>query len=167
MRKFAPVIGLAGLLLSMLPSSFAKTPPKPKDASGTIVIIFKDGHRQSFNLADIARVEFPGAPDATPATAELPPRGQFVGRWFVGDGNGSTFVITIDPSGDAQRSLNEVHGTWVYLNGEARITWDDGAQDAIRKVGSKFQKYAYRAGKSFTDVPDNVTTAENTSPRPI
>jgi hypothetical protein len=65
------------------------------------------------------------------------------------------------------RSLHELHGRWVYVNGEARITWDDGAQDAIRKVGSGFQKYAYGAGKSFTDTPDNVTKAQNTTPKPI
>ena len=31
-----------------------------KDNSGAIVIVFKDGHRQSFNLSDIDRVEFAG-----------------------------------------------------------------------------------------------------------
>jgi len=60
-----------------------------------------------------------------------------------------------------------VHGHWVYMNGEALVTWKDGAQDAIRKVGSKFQKSAYSAGKSFTDIPDNVTDAHNTTPHPI
>ena len=47
------------------------------------------------------------------------------------------------------------------------MTWDDGAQDAIRKTGSRYQKFAYRAGKSFTDQPDNVTNAQLTAPRPI
>jgi hypothetical protein len=167
MRKIVIAAGLASLLLSALPSSFAKTPPGDKGAPGTIVIVFKDGHRQSFNLADIVRVEFPAAPESAPASTQLPPRGQFVGRWLVGDGNGGTFIITMDESGDARRSLHEVHGTWVYVNGEARITWDDGAQDALRRVGSKFQKYAYKAGRSFTDAPDNVTSAENTNPKPI
>jgi hypothetical protein len=53
------------------------------------------------------------------------------------------------------------------VNGEARVTWNDGAQDAIRKTGTRDQKFAYRSGKSFTDEPDNVTEAHNTSPRPI
>jgi len=53
------------------------------------------------------------------------------------------------------------------VDGEARVTWDDGAQDAIRKVGSKHEKFAYAAGKSFTDVPENVTAARNTTPHPI
>jgi hypothetical protein len=47
------------------------------------------------------------------------------------------------------------------------VTWDDGAEDAIRKAGSRFQKSAYSAGKSFTDEPDNVTNARNTTPHPI
>ena len=31
-----------------------------KNGSGQIVIVFKDGHRQSFNMGEIARIEFPG-----------------------------------------------------------------------------------------------------------
>ena len=53
------------------------------------------------------------------------------------------------------------------MNGEAQIVWDDGAQDAIRRTGSRFQKFAYSAGKSFTDTPDNVTPAHNLTPKPI
>jgi len=53
------------------------------------------------------------------------------------------------------------------VNGEAHITWDDGAMDAIRKVGSRDRKSAYAAGKSFNDNPDNVTDAHNTSKTPI
>jgi hypothetical protein len=53
------------------------------------------------------------------------------------------------------------------VNGEAEVTWDDGAQDAIRRVGSRFQKFAYEAGKSFTDIPANVTNARNLTPKPI
>ncbi len=53
------------------------------------------------------------------------------------------------------------------MNGDALITWDDGAKDAIRRAGSKFQKYAYSPDKSFSDEPDNVTSAQNTTPRPI
>ena len=45
--------------------------------------------------------------------------------------------------------------------------WDDGAQDAIRKVGSTYRKFAYSKGKSFNDEPDNVTDARNTFPHTI
>lgn len=138
--------------------------------SGQIVIVLKDGHRQVFNLADVARIEFPGGnvvADAGPTPPGAPPRGHFVGKWEVGDGAGNTFYITLDDNGTAWRSLNRIHGRWAYVNGEARVTWDDGAQDCIRRMDGQDKKFAYRAGKSFTDEPDNTTDARNTSPRPL
>jgi len=169
MRKILVVAGLAALSLSALPASFAKTPPAKKDSGNSIVIVFKDGHRQSFNLADIARVEFAGTGTAAAVNAnpDLPARGRYVGKWAVGDGNGNTFIITLSEDGNAERSLREIHGTWTYVNGDALITWDDGAKDAIRRAGSHFQKYAYSSGKSFSDEPDNLTSAHNTTPHPI
>ena len=53
------------------------------------------------------------------------------------------------------------------MNGEARISWDDGWHDAIRKAGSKHEKVAFEPGRSFTDEPSNVTDAKNTNPQPI
>ncbi len=167
MRKVVAAAGLALIFVSALPGGFAKTAPPAKAVPGTIVLVFKDGHRQSFNLADIARVEFTGAAEAAAASPDVPTRGRFFGKWVVGEGNGDTFLITLKDDGEALRSLGDMHGKWTYVNGEARITWDDGAQDAIRRAGSKFQKYAYSAGKSFTDTPDNVTSAVNTTPKPI
>lgn len=169
MRTIVALAGVTALSLSALPLH-AKTPQQKKDASSSIVIVFKDGHRQTFNLADIARVEFAGAAEPLAgSSSDLPARGQFVGRWVVGvsDDNDDTFVITLKEDGSATRSLHSLHGKWFWYNGEARITWDDGAQDAIRKAGPGFQKYAYSAGKSFTDTPDNVTKAQNTTPKPI
>jgi hypothetical protein len=171
MRKF--VVFLAtGALLSLAALSSAAQNHAAKNGSGQLVIVFKDGHRQTFNFADVARIEFSGVGgipvgDSGSAPAGAPPRGHFLGKWKVGDGNGGTFYITLDESGDAHRTLHNIHGKWAYVNGEARVTLDDGAMDAIRKVGGKDQKYAYRAGKSFTDEPDNVTDANNTTARPI
>ena len=168
MRKTVSFAGLTAILCLAIPTGFAKTPPK---APATIVIVFKDGHRQTFNLSDVARVEFPLSSDAAAEAAAvntiLPSRGRFLGKWEVGDGSGGNFFITLHEDGDARRSLGDVHGKWAYVDGEARVTWDDGAQDAIRKVGTKFEKYAYAAGKSFSDTPDNVANARNTSPHPI
>lgn len=165
------IVAFAALTALSLPAFCAKTPQPKKDAANSIVIVFKDGHRQSFNLADIARVEFAGVSEtiAGSSGADQAARGQFIGRWVVGvdDNSDDTFVITLREDGSATRSFHELQGKWVYVNGEAQVTWDDGAQDAIRKVGSGFQKYAYRAGKSFTDTPDNVTKARNTTPKPI
>ena len=169
MRKFFSVAGLATLLCLAAPASFAGAPPAAKSGPATIVIVFKDGHRQSFNLADIDRVEFPVSDQVASMTTTTtgPSRGHFFGKWECGDGSGGTFYITLEENGDAMRSIGNVHGKWTYLNGEAQIKWDDGAEDAIRKVGSKYQKFAYTAGKAFTDVPANVTDARNTTYKPI
>jgi hypothetical protein len=163
------VAGLATMLSLAIPAGFAA--PPSKSGSGTIVIVFKDGHRQSYNLSDVLRVEFPGSGNASvaaePAGPILPSRGHFLGKWKVGDGSGGTFYITLEESGDAWRSMNRIHGRWAYVNGEAQVSWDDGWKDAIRKAGSKYEKCAYSQGKSFTDTPDNVAGAENTMPHPI
>lgn len=169
MRKIVGVASLAVLFCLAVPFGFAKTPSTTQ--SGTIVIVFKDGHRQSFNLSDIERVEFPvaagAAAEKSSANSQLPSRNRFLGKWEVGDGGGGTFTITLEDSGDAWRSRNHEHGRWVYADGEARVTWDDGWQDVIRKVGSIYQKFAYKAGTSVTDTPDNVDSAQSTTPHPI
>lgn len=162
------IFGLAVILCVAVSSALAAP---ARSNSAKVVIVFKDGHRQVFNLTDVDRIEFPaGAPVATevaPANPGIPARGRFLGKWVVGDGNGNDFYITLKENGEAWRSLGNMRGHWAYVDGEARITWDDGAQDAIRKAGAQFQKFAYRSGKSFTDAPDNVTNARNTNPQSI
>lgn len=169
MRSMLQVAGLATMLCLAAPVGFAKTPAPA--AKSTIVIVFKDGHRQSFNLSDISRVEFAGSAEsagaAVLANPAFPSRGHFLGKWQCGDGAGGTFYITLEDNGDAWRSMNHEHGRWAYVDGEAQVSWDDGWKDAIRRVGSKFEKYAYSSGKSFSDTPDNVATAQNTVPHPI
>jgi hypothetical protein len=165
MRTTVLFATLPALFLSALPSSFAKPPGQGKAAPGSLVLVFKDGHRQTFSLADIQSIEFSGNAGIAAGDAHVPPRGRFIGKWVVGEGNGEDFSITLSEDGSARRSLNDMHGTWVYVNGEAQITWDDGNHDAIRKVGSGFQKFWYAAGKSFTDTPDNVTHAECLTPK--
>jgi len=166
MRSMVKLAGLATMLCLAVPAGFAKM-PVPASKNGTIVIVFKDGHRQSFNLSEILRMEFPGSGETVSSNPTLPSRGHFVGKWKVGDGAGNTFYITLEDNGDAWRSLHHEHGRWVYVDGEAQVSWDDGWKDAIRKVGSYFQKFAYGSGKSFSDSPDNVAAAQNTMPRPI
>jgi hypothetical protein len=167
MRKIVSAASLAAILLVTASVVLAAPASSSKATPGTIVIVFKDGHRQSFSLADIERVEFPTTGPESAVSTLGPSRGHFFGRWEVGDGSGGTFYITLQESGYAMRSLGDVAGKWTYVNGEAQITWDDGAEDAIRRVGSRYQKFAYKAGKSFTDVPDNVTGATNTTQKPI
>ena len=167
MRKSQLAAAFLAVLCFSALDAHAKTPASAKAGDGTIVLVFKDGHRQSFNLGDIERVEFPSSAGSasTSGATLLPPR--FIGKWRVGDGNGVDFFITLEETGDAKRSLGEVRGHWVFEDGEARITWNDGAQDAIRKNGSGYEKCAFHEGKSFHDAPDNVTHAENLTRHPI
>jgi hypothetical protein len=171
MSRTVRAFGLVTIVSAAALTAFAAPPAPQKPAPGTIVIVFKDGHRQTFNLSDIDRVEFGGnggvAVSGGNSNPGMPSRGHFIGKWQVGDGSGNNFYITLYDDGHAHRSLRSIDGHWQYVDGEARVTWDDGAQDAIRKVGSGFQKFAYSAGKQFTDDPDNVTSAQNTTPKPI
>ncbi len=158
MRNTAKVLGF--VLMALLGATVAFPAPAPKDNAGSIVIIFKDGHRQSFDMADIARIEF-----ATPAhsdSAERPSvsdRGRFVGKWRVGDGTGRTFTITLSPDGEAKKSLGDGHGTWTVEHGEAVISWDDGWHDVIRRSGKKYMKVAYSPGAALSGDPSNTAEA--------
>lgn len=154
---------LLAVLVIAAPVFAADQPAK----GNAIVIVFKDGHQQSYNMGDIARIEFKNpTPAAAPAPTAQPVRlSRFVGRWTLGTGAGkSTFYITLESDGNAKKSIGSTHGTWTVVNGEARIAWDDGWHDAIRKVGTKFQKFAYGPGKNFGDEPDNVAEAVSRDP---
>jgi len=166
MKSFIRLTRLAALLCLTGPLCQVASAAAPKVSSGAIVIVFKDGHRQTFNLSDVDRVEFAG-PSAAPADSYIPSRSRFIGKWECGDGHGSNFYITLNEDGKAFRTIGDIRGHWEYVDGEARITWDDGAEDAIRRSGSQFVKFAYSAGKSFTSEPDNVALARNTISHPI
>jgi hypothetical protein len=156
------MVSLLGILLLSCPAALvaAAAPPADKNA---IIIVFKDGRQQAFSMADIERIEF-----KTPASNTVGPRGgSFLGKWRVGDGNFGTFFITLDHDGSASKTLGASHGTWTVVDNEARISWDDGWHDAIRKVGNKYEKRAFEPNKSFTDAPSNVTDAKKTEAQPI
>ncbi len=161
-------IGGMAAVLALAATAIGSAAPQ-KTASGSIVIVFKDGHRQTFSLADIERVEFPTSAESSVMTSSssLPSRNRFLGSWEVGDGSGNNFEIRLNEDGSAYRSLGDVHGTWAYVDGEARVTWNDGKKDCIRKVGTIYRKFAYSEGKSFTSEPDNEANARNTSAKPI
>lgn len=89
----------------------------------------------------------------------------FVGRWEVGLGVGKeTFFITLDRDGKATKTHGSPNGKWVVKGDEAQITWEDGWHDVIRRAGNHWEKAAYAPGKSFSDAPDNITSATNTEP---
>ncbi len=160
MRKIFGVVCVLGMLTA---AAFAA----PDDHS-SVVIVFKDGHQQSIPMADIASIQFK-TPTSTVASlpTQIPSKNHFVGKWQVGEGNGNDFFITLEADGDARKSLGGKHGTWLLVDGEARISWDDGWHDVIRKVGTKHEKVAFEPGKSFSDEPSNITAARNTQPKPL
>jgi hypothetical protein len=170
MRKTASAIALMSLLL-LVPVPRVSAAPAAKGDRGSIVIVFKDGHQQSFPMSTVDHMEYRStAGIATPISLPVlavPGRGHFLGKWIVGQGNGDSFYITLEENGAATKSLGAGHGTWTYVDGEARVSWDDGWHDVIRKAGTKHEKAAYAPGKSYSDAPDNVTEARNTTPRPI
>jgi hypothetical protein len=133
------------------------------DLDSPAKIVFKDGHQQKINADDVAQIEF----ENSGQSATTPGRAHFIGKWKVGQGNGNDFFITLEGDGEARKSIGASHGTWVFVDGEARVSWDDGWHDAIRKVGTKHEKFAYEPGRTFSDKPANVTEAVNTEPRPI
>jgi len=189
MRGLFRVVVTSGILLLAFAGAAAKPAPPPADDHNSIVIVFNNGHRQSFAMSEIVRIDFKApsvivfkdghqekVPTADIARIEFnpselsamtPSRAHFIGKWEVGDGNGRNFFITLEDDGDARKSIGATHGTWTLVDGEARINWDDGWHDAIRKVGTKHEKFAYEPGKSFDDTPSNVAPARNTQPKPI
>jgi hypothetical protein len=153
-----------------------------------VTIVFKDGHQKSFAVSESSRIEFKnnsmvltqnGRQEMIPIgdvlrmdfgarTTPTLSRNHFVGKWeFEETAGGSTFYVTLNPDGQAKKSIGAPHGTWALVDGEARISWDDGWKDVIRKVGSKHEKFAYEPGKSLSDQPSNVTTANNLNPEPL
>lgn len=132
------------------------------DLKAPATILYKDGHREKLR-AEIDHLEF----SESAASPAVPGRAHFIGKWEVGEGNGDHFFITLNADGTARKSIGSPHGTWTLVDGEAHIAWDDGWHDAIRKRGSVHEKVAFEPGKTFDDAPSNVTAARNTEPKPI
>jgi hypothetical protein len=144
-----------GILLAILCVAPVAAPTGPAEAeAGSIRIVFKDGREQTYRLAEIARIEF-----NSPAERVSAGQGRFMGQWRVGNGIGGTFLITLKPDGVARKTLGSENGMWTVVNGEARIAWDDGWHDCIRKVDNRYQKAAYKPGSSLSGRPENVAEA--------
>lgn len=166
MKSFVRLTCLAALLCLAGSLSQSASAAPQKNTSGAIIVVFKDGHRQTFNLSDVDRIEFAGGASSISTDASnlrVPSRDRFIGKWECGDGQGNTFYITLNDDGTAHRTIGDVNGHWEYVDGEARVTWNDDRHDAIRKSASQYFKFAYGPGKSFTDEPDNVTRARKDS----
>ncbi|MGH9510864.1 MAG: hypothetical protein ACRD2U_01880 [Terriglobales bacterium] len=158
MRKIAVMVCVLGAFAMV--SFAASSSGNASDEHNSIVIVFKDGHQQAFPMSEVARIEFatpkPSVSGSWPA--------HFLGKWKVGDGAGSTFIITLFRNGEAKKTIGSGHGTWTAENGEAHISWDDGWHDAIRKAGDGYEKAAFEPGRTFSDDPSNVAQATRTEP---
>lgn len=158
------MLGLAGLLtLAAALPALAST--NAAERGNTIVITFKDGHQQSYPLADVAKIEFKTQPAAAPAKKadageDAAARHRFIGQWTVGDRGSNRFTFTFAEDGSATNTVDGGHGTWSCVNGEARVNWDNGWHDIIRKVGNKYRKFAFVPGTGFDGKPDHVADAE-------
>ena len=171
---------IAAVILALVVGSLLCSAQKKAEKSITVVL--KDGHQKTFSTADVSRIEFKndamivvhgGQQESIPladiarmdfGSPTMPVgRNHFIGKWQVRENENSisTFTITLDPNGQATKTLGSPHGTWVLVDGEARISWDDGWHDIIKKVGDKHEKFAYEPGKPLTGEPSNVTTAKS------
>jgi hypothetical protein len=164
MQKTSWFLLVLGSALFLVAASTAQTTAavgKSKPAQDSVVITFKDGHSQRYLLADVARIEFESASIA-PETGSS---GHFLGKWKMG-GAGENFTITLKRDGQASKTINHSTsaGTWRVVGDEARITWDDGWRDTIRRAGNRYEKVAFHPGKTFTDSPDNIEDAASTDP---
>jgi hypothetical protein len=190
MRKPATVIFIAVFLVLFAMASSGQTPAS-KDARGSMVVVFKDGHSQSFSMADVVRIDF-GTParivfkdghqqslalsdasriefGASAVGGAVLGKNHFLGKWKVGMGGGGEghFLITLKADGQATKTVGSSHGTWTVVDGEARITWDDGWRDVIRRAGTGHEKVAHEPGTSFSDASTNVADAVRVEGEPI
>jgi hypothetical protein len=134
------------------------------DFGASAKIVFKDGHQQSLVLADTSRIEF--GPSAI--SGSFIGKNHFLGKWKVGVGDGGGhFFITLKADGEATKTLGSSHGTWSVVDGEARITWDDGWRDVIRRAGTGHEKVAHEPGTNFSDPSTNVADATRVDAEPI
>jgi hypothetical protein len=185
MRNSAKVVFFAVLLLASAVVSVGQ------DSRGSLAVVFKDGHSQTFSIADIARIDF-GAPakivfkdghqqnltladtsriefGASAVGGALLGKNHFLGKWKVGMGGGAGgyFFITLKADGEATKTVGSRHGKWTVVDSEARITWDDGWRDVIRRAGTGHEKVAHEPGTNFSDASTNVADAVRADADPI
>src|SRR5579863_7938304 len=98
MRRLTTALSLF-VLLFIASSSPARA--DDQSGSGNVTVILKDGHRQTFPLAVVTRIELSGSVPAYLVHFPGPSRAHFLGKWEVGEGNGDNFTITLNDDGTA------------------------------------------------------------------
>src|SRR5260370_25884791 len=139
MRRIIKAVFFAVFLLTSAIVSLGQSPAS-KDARGLLVVVFKDGHSQSFPLAgivgidlsaparivfrdghqqslalnDTSRIEF----GSSAVGGSLMGKNHFLGKWKVGvGGGGGHFFITLKDDGEATKTIGANHGTWTVVDG--------------------------------------------------
>jgi len=160
MRTWRKLFCFFGILAAAVATAMPQTKSSPEEDDRAVVIVFKDGHQQTFRLADIARIEF----SAPPTAVTVANRARFLGVWKMGIGgdNMGTFLIKLKRDGVAEKTKGSRDGTWTVVNGEARCSWDHGWTDVIRRNGSHWEKAAWAPGSSLDSPPTSVAKAEYT-----
>ena len=107
-------------IAAAVPSALAS----PLDNRDPVVIVYKDGHRQTLAAGEIARIDLKAPAtilykdghreklragisttsefSESAASPTVPGRAHFIGKWEVGEGNGDHFFITLNSDGTAR-----------------------------------------------------------------
>jgi hypothetical protein len=116
MRYGIRVVSVLGIFVLSAYGANPKPQNDKQEQQTSIVITFKDGHQESYLMADVAKVEYRGASEAT--------LGQeyFLGKWEAGTGSADgTFFITLETNGEASKTLGASHGIWTIVDDAWRI----------------------------------------------
>ncbi len=182
----APRYGLIAAALFLIFTSFSFAQSKDSNA---LTIVYKDHHERTVTASEVSRIDLRndtlilnhGGSEERVALSEVArievhgpsdlamTRSSFVGKWEVGMGGGApgTFRITLDRDGKAHKTVGSHSGRWSFVNGEARIEWDDGWHDVIVKVEGHYEKRAYEPGKPYTEKSTNIAEAKRANDQSI
>ena len=92
------------------------------------------------------------AAQTSAGTAARDNGGVFVGQWDCGN-----VVITLTEDFTARKNKPNPLGKWECVNGEARIAWNDGVRNVLRRDGEGFRKLTWPPGVSLDSPPSNIS----------
>jgi hypothetical protein len=185
MNSIKSILTFAAVLCAVTSSAFAQG-----KTTSSVTVTYRDHHQQTFSSSEVSRIDLRDGklvvilagkeeqiPLNTVANIEVHEasadsalsRSHFIGRWEVGMGGGQSgsFIVTLDRDGHARKNVGGRRGTWTFVNGAARINWDDGWTDIIVQTGNTYEKRAYESGKPLTGPPTNVTYAKRANEQSI
>ena len=113
MRSLVSIVWVIGTFVLFAHSANPRLTPQKESTSidptsidpTSIVIVFKDGHQETFAMADIARIEYKDAGDATLGLDH------FLGKWEAGDEQEKGLLSAIRVLSQATDSLQPISCT--------------------------------------------------------